>query len=567
MAGLGRRLFGGIVAFGLLAGSAGPASARDQAGYRNPVLAGDYSDADAIRVGDRFLLVASSFTNVPGLPILESRDLVNWRLIGHALAAVPPRDHYAVPRRGGGIWAPAIRFHDGRYLIYYADPDYGLFMVSATDPAGRWSDPVRVDDARGAIDPCPFWDEDGRGWLVHAWAGSRAGFGNVITLKPLSADGTRVSGAGRTIVAGDILPKVRTSIGPRPWQTTEGPKLYRANGWYYLFAPSGSVKGGWQGVFRARSIAGPYEGRDVLDQGPTEINGPHQGAWVKTAAGDDWFLHFSDADSYGRRIFLEPMRWRDGWPVIGADPDGDGIGQPVHTHAAPIAGTVQVRWPDAGDVIRGRLDQGWQWSANPAADWAAFPEDGGVLLNAASSPANLWETGNLLTRKLPGEMFVATTRIRFAPLRTGERAGLALFGADYGWIGAERRDDGVWIVQVVRKAADRNGAETVTTGERLTAPALWLRITARPVTVRDPPPGFSPWWPSMLRSTHAEARLSYSIDGVTFVDLGPAFTSRPGRWTGAQLALFAQASAGTPAYAATSNGHAVFDGLKLEEAR
>lgn len=556
-----RGLLLGMLAMG---NAAAPGQGRDS--YRNPVLAGDYSDADAIRVGDRYFLVASSFTNVPGLPVLESRDLVNWTLIGHALPAVPPFDHFSVPRRGGGVWAPAIRFHAGRFLIYYADPDHGVFMVSAADPRGPWTAPVLVDDAKGAIDPCPFWDDDGRAWLVHAWAASRAGINNVITIKPLSADGRSVTGQGRTMIDGDRTQQVRTSIGMRPWQTTEGPKLYKRAGWYYLFVPSGSVKGGWQGVFRSRTIDGEYEGRDVLDQGPTQINGPHQGAWVTTPAGADWFLHFSDADSYGRRVFLEPMAWKDGWPVIGVDPDGDGIGQPVLQHKRPaLAGTGQPDLADRGETVQGKLDFGWQWSANPSADWADLPASGGIRLKSISAPANLWETGSLLTRKLPAERFEATTRMVFSPLRDGERAGLAMFGSDYAWIGAERRDGAMRIVEVVRKDADRGGVETRVEGPVLKSGALWLRFVAEPVTVRNPPPDFSPWWPAMLRSTHAAVRFSYSLDGTHFTSLGGQFVSRPGRWTGAQVGIFAQASAGTPAFTATSVGSALFDGLHFQE--
>ncbi|HEX7800748.1 MAG TPA: family 43 glycosylhydrolase, partial [Asticcacaulis sp.] len=118
--------------------------------YLNPVLQGDYSDPDAIRVGGDFYLTSSSFSNVPGLPVLHSKDLVNWEIVGHALPRLAPDDHYRTPRRGGGVWAPAIRYHAGRFYIYYPDPDFGIYMVSAADPAGPWSAPVLVDDDKGA---------------------------------------------------------------------------------------------------------------------------------------------------------------------------------------------------------------------------------------------------------------------------------------------------------------------------------------------------------------------------------------------------------------------------------
>ncbi|CAN7434478.1 glycoside hydrolase 43 family protein [Phenylobacterium sp. LjRoot225] len=531
--------------------------------YRNPVLAGDYSDPDVIRVGDDFYLTASSFTNVPGLPILHSRDLVNWEIIGHALAVVPPEAHYSTPRHGGGVWAPAIRYRNGKFLIYYPDPDRGVFLTTATNPAGPWSAPALVDASKGVIDPAPFWDDDGTGWLAMAWAKSRAGFNNVITLKRLNADGTRTVGEGIPIIEGDKLPSVRTSRGPMPWMTTEGPKLYKRDGWYYLFAPSGSVKAGWQGVFRSRSITGPYEGRDVLDQGRSAVNGPHQGAWVTTAQGQDWFVHFQDTDSYGRRVWLEPMVWRKGWPVIGADPDGDGIGEPVLAWKKPVAGAGPAT-PATEDSFEGSLSPAWQWNANSSEDWASLTAAPGWLrLKSVSSPVNLWEASAVLTQKLPAERFSATVRLRFAPEAVGERAGLVIYGADYAWIGVEKAAEGLRLVRVDRPRAAASQPETVAVALAEAPPEVVLRISAEPVTVPEPPPGFSPYFPAMLRSVHARVRFSYSLDGRRFTALGAPFVSRPGRWVGAQIGLFAQAPSGTPAYVATSVGGADFDDFRI----
>ncbi len=532
--------------------------------YRNPVLAGDYSDPDVIRVGNDFYLVASSFSNVPGLPILHSTDLVHWTLIGHALPRLSPEDHFATPRRGGGVWAPAIVHRGGLFRIYYPDPDRGIFIVTARDPRGPWSAPKLVDDTKGVIDPAPFWDDDGSAWMAMAFAASRAGFQNVIVLKRMDADGSRTMGPATPIIEGDKLPPVRTSIGMRPWQTTEGPKLYKRGGWYWLFAPSGSVKGGWQGVFRARKLKGPWEGRNVMDQGSTQTNGPHQGAWVTTPSGQDWFLHFSDADSYGRQIHLQPMRWRDGWPLIGADPDGDGIGQPVDVHSVPNLPRGRAGGIPEGDEFSGPPNSAWQWNSNPRSDWILPGASGELRLGSVPSSANLWEAGNLLTQKLPGRAFSVTAKLRFSPIRVGERAGLALFGSDYGWIGVERTPTGPRVVQITRRDADKGAVETVTQGPSIgTDGTLWLRMTAAPVTVRNPPPDFSPYWPSMLRSSHAETRFSYSTDGTAFVPLGRAFTSRPGRWVGAQIGIFAQAASGTAAFTANTTGHADFDWVRV----
>lgn len=531
--------------------------------YRNPVLAGDYSDPDVVRVGDVYYLTASSFTNTPGLPILRSTDLVNWTLIGHALPKIPPLAHHMTPRRGGGVWAPAIRYRNGRFMIYFPDPDFGVFLVTAKDPTGPWSEPVLVDDRRGIIDPAPFWDDDGQGWLINGWARSRAGFANVITAKRLNGAGDKTVGEPVTLIEGDRLPPVMTSRGPFPWMTTEGPKLYKRDGWYYVFAPSGSVKGGWQGVFRSRKLTGPYEGRDVLDQGKTEINGPHQGAWVTAPSGEDWFLHFQDTDSYGRRVWLEPMAWKDGWPVIGEDADSDGIGQPVLTHRKPASKTVSERTaPVDSDTFDGRLALAWQWNANPQDDWADLKARPGALrLKSISSPENLWETGALLTQKLPAERFTVTTKLDFTPKALGERAGLLMFGSDYAWIGLQNGPSGPSLVRVDRLGADKLKPEQVVVLLEKAPSAVWLRMTAEPVVQADPAPDFSPYWPAMLRSTHAKVTLSYSLDGQTYTPVGQPFVSRPGRWVGSQVGLFAQAPAGTPSNTSTRIGWTDFEGF------
>lgn len=523
--------------------------------YRNPILAGDYSDPDVLRVGADFYLVSSSFTNVPGLPILHSRDLVNWTIVGHGLDHLEPAAHFAVPRRGGGVWAPAIRYRDGRFLIYYPDPDRGIFVVTAKDIRGPWTAPTLVWDAKGAIDPAPFWDEQGRGWLVNAWAGSRAGFNNIITLNRLSGDGTHVVGQGRTIIEGRNFAPVQTRDGIRPWTVIEGPKLYARGGWYYVFAPAGGVKQGWQGVFRSRRIEGPYEARNVLDQGATDVNGPHQGAWVVTAQGEDWFVHFQDRDGYGRVVHLEPMAWRDGWPVIGQDIDGDGRGEPVAVHAKPRMPAQPVQAPQASDDFRARIGPAWQWNSNPGADWPRIVE-GKLRLKSVSAPADLYQAGNLLSQKLPAQSFTATTTMTFSPLRTGERAGLAIAGHRYAFIGLEKTDEGVRIVE----ESGSGSAPVRVIGPAAGAERIWLRMQVDPVTLVVPGPDDKQFdQPAMRRAFEPKVRLSYSLDGRSFIALGEPFVVDQGQWTGAQIGLFATAVYGTPAAVATTVGHADFD--------
>lgn len=526
--------------------------------YRNPILAGDYSDPDVVRVGQDFYLVASSFTNVPGLPILHSRDLVNWTIVGHALDHLEPAAHFSIPRRGGGVWAPAIRYRNGRFLIYYPDPDRGIFVVTAKNPRGPWSTPQRVSNERGEIDPAPFWDEQGRGWLLNAWAGNRAGFNNRITLRRLNPDGTRVVGPPRTIINGEDFAPVTTRDGVRRWKVIEGPKLYFRNGWYYLFAPAGGVKQGWQGVFRSRRIEGPYEARNVLDQGATDVNGPHQGALV-LAGGADWFFHFQDRDGYGRVVHLEPVSWRAGWPVVGADPDGDGRGEPVQDYPKPHVPPQPIATPQASDEFAGALNPAWQWNSNPAKDWAKV-SDGRLCLKSVSAPADLFEAGNLLSQKLPAPRFDVMTKLAFAPLRTGERAGLAIAGQTYAFVGLERTPDGLRVLQAWSEASGEHRAW----GPVVSGDGIWLRMAVEPTELSVSGPSEKEFdMPSTHRKIEPKARFSYSLDGTRYEPIGPAFVGSAGRWTGAQIGLFATAPFGTQAATATTVGKACFDWFRI----
>jgi len=482
--------------------------------YKNPVLHADYSDPDAIRVGEDFYMTASSFEDVPGLPILHSKDLVNWKLIGHALPRLHPEAHFSRPRHGEGVWAPSIRYHKGEYYIYYPDPDFGIYLVKAKHPAGPWSAPVLVAGGRGLIDPCPLWDDHGKVYLAHAFAGSRAGIKSVIAIKEMNAAGTQVLGAGRIVYDGHELDP-----------TIEGPKLYKRNGYYYIFAPAGGVSTGWQLVLRSKNIWGPYERRNVMDQGTTPINGPHQGAWVTTASGEDWFLHFQDREAYGRIVHLQPMQWKADWPVIGIDPDGDGKGEPVLRHKKPAVGkTYPVVTPPESDAFDGpALGLQWQWMSNPATHWYYLNVEKGALRLYAQplpdSAKNLWDAGHVLLQKFPADSFTVTTKMTFTrnPKFLDEKAGLTIMGMDYSALAISGSKQGLKLVYLLGKDAGKGGEETVTEITSLKDRTVYLRVTVGQGGI---------------------CKYSYSTDGKAFIPAGPSFTAAPGRWKGAKVGLF-----------------------------
>lgn len=501
--------------------------------YKNPIIYADYSDPDVIRVADDFYLVASSFNAAPGLPILHSKDLVNWRIIGHALEYQTPLSVFDEPQHGNGVWAPSIRYHNKYFYIFYPDPDYGIYMVKARNAAGPWSAPLLIKSGRGWIDPCPFWDDDGNAYLVHAWANSRAGIKSVLHINKLSPDGTRILDEGQMVFEGH-----------ERQPTIEGPKLYKRNGYYYIFAPAGGVTTGWQAVLRSKNIYGPYEDRVVMDQGQTQINGPHQGAWVELQSGESWFIHFQDRGPYGRIIHLQPMRWLNDWPVIGVDKDGDGKGEPVAEYKKPdVSRTVRSEVPQTSDEFESRpLGLQWQWHANPVKSWSSLSARPGWLrLQSIPLPVeavNLWLVPNLLLQKLPAPTFTVTAKIDANGLKANEEAGLVMMGMDYSYLAIVRTEEGYRLERTVCEEAPKGNQETEEEGLDLKDGSLYLRITVGPDAI---------------------CHFSYASDGLRFTEIGEPFKAKGGRWIGAKVGVFAVSST-----QAQELGSADFDWIRFE---
>jgi beta-xylosidase len=256
------------------------------------------------------------------------------------------------------------------------------------------------------------------------------------------------------------------------------------------------------------------------------------------------------------------MRWKNGWPVIGMDADGDGRGEPVLSYRKPDLPRQPPSAPVADDAFDGPASLAWQFGSNPGEDWMSVGQ-GRLRLKAVTGSADFYENGAILSQKLPGSAFCATTRMTFAPLRVGERAGLTVHGTDFAWIGLEKTDGGVRLVHAQRSDGAPGAPIIETTGPLVTQDALSLRLCAQPVIRNVPPPDFTPYWPSMLRDMRMAVRFSYSLNDADFTELGGVFEARPGRWVGAQIGLFAQARLGTPAAVATSVGHADFDWFRI----
>ena len=493
--------------------------------YTNPVINADYSDPDVCVAGEDYYLTASSFNCIPGLPILHSKDLVNWEIVGHAVKELEPKQEFDRPSHGNGIWAPSIRYHNGEFYIYWGDPDYGVFMVKAKDPAGEWSKPLCVIPGKGLIDTTPLWDDDGRCYLVNAYANSRSRFASVIAIRELSADGTKPIGNPVIIYDGNGTES----------RTCEGPKIYKRDGWYWVMFPAGGVPTGFQVAMRSKNPFGPYESKVVLAQGKTKINGPHQGAWVHTKFGEDWFLHFQDKEAYGRVVHLQPVTWKDNWPVTGIDKDGDYCGEPVTTYRKPkTSGKVQVVNPAESDEFSDtRLGLQWQWHANYNETFGmptAFGSYRVYTHKVSEKFQNLWEVPNLLLQKTPADKFTATTKIRFTSKDQNQTGGLLMMGLDYSGLVVKRVGNDFQLLQISCKSADKGKPQT----EQLIA-------TLKPTAVDqiDYQPGTHIDIYMRMSVNGGKMHFSYSLDGKKYTKCGTEFTMREGKWIGAKIGFVA----------------------------
>ena len=522
--------------------------------YKNPVINADYSDPDVCRVGNDFYMTSSSFACFPGLQILHSTDLVNWKIIGAALTD----DYPVLPefrgtnldwrkriQHGNYVWAPSIRHHDGWFYIYWGDPDQGLFMTMTQNPASTWSKPVCVKPGKGMIDCCPLWDEDGKAYLSHGCAGSRAGVKSVLFVAPMSADGTTVTGPSRIVYDGH-----------EDQPTIEGTKFYKRNGYYYIMSPAGGVKYGWQVILRSRNPFGPYEEYVGLAQGKSKINGPHQGAWIDTPSGEDWFLHFQDKHAYGRVVHLQPAKWVNDWLVIGDDRDGDGCGDPVTQWKKPALKATENVQPREDDEFSA-TDLGLQWQfEGPYSHYWYFCDanKSKLRLYGIQQPenyTNLADMQNTLMQKFPAENFTVTSKLKFIPnpgnKNKGEEAGFIIKGLDYAAIKFVTTKEGCFMRFVKCKDAMKGGKEVVETEMPMTLVEQEKPYTQRYAVDDIPQPRHATqdiYVRAVVKSAGigngitSSAQFYYSTDGKKFTKIGSPFTVKEGKWIGAKVGYF-----------------------------
>lgn len=492
--------------------------------FKNPIIYADYSDPDIIRVDDDFYMVASSFNCSPGIPVLHSKDLINWTIINHVYDHLP-FEAYNEPQHGLGSWAPSIRYHKGMYYVYFCTPHDGLFMAKTDHPAHKW-ELTLVEKVENWEDPCPIWDDDGKAYLVRSKL-----CGDELFLHQLSPDGTKILDNGVSIVKDEKLP------------TIEGPKFMKKEGYYYILAPAGGVPKGWQVALRSKNIYGPYEQQEVLHTGNTTINGPHQGGLVELKSGEWWFAHFQDKGLYGRIVHLQPVFWENGWPMMGTDSNNDGIGEPVLTYTKPDVGKVYPEQvPQTTDYFdSNKLGLQWQWHANWQSTWYSLSQSSGNLrLNAVknhSQNGNLWFVPNLLLQKFPAPAFSATTKVDFHGQQDGDCCGLVVMGRQWAFIALTKDGD---QTKLGMYEGNYNQCENLTReiASILAQNELYLKVDV---------------------DSGGQCTFSYSYDDTSYEKLGEPFKARQGVWIGAKVGLFC-----LNPNIQESEGYSLFDWFKID---
>lgn len=474
----------------------GTASWGDQGNgtYINPILAADYSDPDVIRHGDMYYMVASDF-HFMGIQILKSRDMVNWEYVTRIYDRIEMPGYDINDRYGSGSWAPTLRYHDGKFYVFFCTPDEGLFMTCAPQPEGPWSKLLLVHEGtgRGWEDPCPFWDEDGQAYLGHSMVGA-----GPIIIHKMSPDGTTLLDEGKEVYNGPVA---------------EGTKIHRIGDTYYFSIPEGGVGGGNQVVLRSRSIYGPFEKKVVHEQGSTDINGPHQGALVDTPEGEWWFYHFQDTGALGRVVHLQPVHWQDGWPVVGIDIDRNGIGEPVYCWKMPFSGSVPSKPATSDNFDSRELNVQWQFNHNPVDGGWSLDTKPGMLTISALKSEDFVMAHNTISQKLMGYAGEAVVRMDVSNIAEGQYCGLAVMGNVHQTIGI-RLSEG--RKEIVRESF--GGDSPATVSEPFKGKSVWLRFSF---------------------DTHSESYLlEYSVDGKEFKALDGPFSIRNRHWKGIRPALF-----------------------------
>lgn len=503
--------------------------------FANPILNGDYADADVERGNDRWYLITSTNHLSPGMTVLESKDLVNWLPVSHAVPSLDWDPRYCWKTMDGyrwGVWAGDLVRRKGEWACYWIDTQVGLLVTRAPDPAGPWSKPKLVRAAKGWTDPAVWFDDDtDKAWLVCNTGKDPASGMNELKLFRLSSCGLHLLDDGRPLFRGDGL---------------EAAKIHRLGNRWYLFAAY------WEGDGRTRDrvqiclrskeedIAGPYEKKVVFGRAGPGQPSACQGSLIQIPGEDRWyFLHQlvqnGKPNFHGRPLCLQPVTWREGWPVIGEDRDGDGKGEPVQVLAKPLVSPAPSPEPFLDTFDTEKPGPRWNWNHEPRSERFSFVTRPGWLRLTASRPLlhdarpeAFWNAPNTLSlRHLGTGDGEVSTVLDCGGFQPGTEAGLCHFSDRVSLIGVRMTAEGKLRVF----ARDASGVTE------------WATIPGGPVHLRT-------------RWSGDSARSEWSLDRRLWTVAPRAHRFTFGHWRGVRHGLFCF---NTQTDDPKASGHADFD--------
>ncbi|MCM2680681.1 glycoside hydrolase family 43 protein [Echinimonas agarilytica] len=514
--------------------------------YVNPILNADYPDSDIEQVGDTYYMITSKQHMSPGMPILESKDMVNWTNIGHAFPKLSWAPEYNWDRMNGysfGTWAGDIAYHEGTWYVYQIDYQHGLMVTTAKDIRGPWSEPIMMLPKSEVLDdPAVFWDHDtGKAYVIintgkKQKAASNTIEGNENRIYEMSWDGTKILDEGKLVYTG---------------MGAEAAKIYRINDMWYIFMaqwtmgdkstlpgvknPKNDRK---QLVLRSKeSIYGPYDVRTVLEKGSAFNNrSASQGGLMQAPDKSWWYMHQliqnDDIPFQGRPQCLEPVTWVDGWPIIGVDEDNDGIGEPVNRYKKPIDGYPVAAPFSDDDFASTSLGHQWEWNHNPRdSHWSLTERPGWLRLKASKilpnskghgpkinewtnndgSDSDFWRASNTLSQRVMGiTTGTAVAKFDVSGMAPNQLAGFVRYGGVFNLLGVQMDSTGRKNLFYMDPMGDR------IIGPELSSDVLYVRTS----------------------NARNQATYEYSVDGKVFKAFGPTFTIAFGKWTGDRLGFF-----------------------------
>lgn len=477
--------------------------------FRNPILNSNYPDSDVEKFGGKWYMISSKGLYMKGMTVLESEDLVNWEIVGGIVDSITWDTKE-------GVWAGDLAYHGEKWHCYFIDIDKGLFVCESRDIKGPWSAPELILERRGMTDPTVFWDDE----TQTAYMLCNYQIDEVDRRRIYHQRLFRMSQDGRTLL--DEGKDIYVGVG------AEAAKIYKVNGLFYIFISEWSTDAEGrktdrrQIVLRSRSIEGPFERKVLLERGNGTNRSCCQGALIQAPDGSWWYTHqlVQTRNSYeGRSQFLIPVRWEDGWPLLGLDTDGNGIGNTVWHCRKPIQGKPLKAAQTDDDFNSGELAPHWLWDGNPVSGKWSLTEKKGCLRLYATIPKNTdrkYHTlpNKLVQRKMGKGIDTVTTKMNISAMAEGQSAGLIFMGYNYAAAGIARENGDCRIYTEHR--------DNTVAGPRITGPWIWLRGCM----------------------TQRKGHFEYSTDGKNYYPAGNTFEMETRGFNGIFIGLFSMNPSG-----------------------